>query len=176
MHTALHTQAGVIFTRRRCRNNECRRREQIFLIGIRIFLMAEGKDIETWFLTSHLGAAWRSQMYGMLRRMGTTFHPHRKPNMGFMLFLASWWPGSEMAGSSWLVHSKSVLLGCPSVLLSHLLFIPLSFLDRVYFDTNVAPYHISFCHVRFLCWRAFRGLFVSSTSTWNSVELNFCCL
>lgn len=73
----------------------------------------------------------------------STQEAQEKPNMGMMLFLASWWPGSEMA--SWLVHRKSVhlgrpsvLLGRPSVLLGNLLFIPLSFLDRVYFGTNVA--------------------------------------
>lgn len=102
----------------------------------------------------------------MIRRnIPSTQEAQEKPDMSFMLFLASWWPGSEMAGSGWLVHTKGVLLGCPSVLLSHLRFIPLSLLDRVYFGTNVAPYHISFCHVRVLCWRAFRSLFVSSTSS-----------
>lgn len=42
VHIALQTRAGG-----GDRNNERRCREQIFLIGIRVFLMAEGKYIET---------------------------------------------------------------------------------------------------------------------------------
>lgn len=43
----------------------------------------------------------------MIRRnIPSTQEAQEKPDMSFMLFLASWWPGSEMAGSGWLVHTK----------------------------------------------------------------------